>query len=99
MVFFDFAMAVLTREDQIRLTVLSDQIKKGPQDYVYTITGYADFNTGERAKNIALAEKRARVVYEYLVKSGVPAEQLTYKGAGEDQQPFNSEGNQTVIIK
>ena len=99
MVFFDFGMAVLTPEDQIRLTVLSDQIKKGPQDYVYTITGYADFNTGERAKNIALAEKRARVVYEYLVKSGVPAEQLTYKGAGEDQQPFNSEGNQTVIIK
>ena len=99
MVFFDFAMAVLTREDQIRLTVLSDQIKKGPQDYVYTITGYADFKTGERAKNTALAEKRARVVYEYLVKSGVPAEQLTYKGAGADQQPFNSEGNQTVIIK
>lgn len=99
MVFFDFGMAVLTREDQIRLTVLSDQIKKGPQDYVYTITGYADFKTGAHDRNIALAQKRARVVYEYLVHMGVPADMLTYKGAGADQQPFNSEGNQTVIIK
>lgn len=99
MVFFDFGMAVLTPEDQIRLTVLSDEIKKGPKDYVYSITGYADFKTGDKAKNTALAEKRARVVYEYLISVGVPAGQLTYQGAGEDQQPFNSEGNQTVIIK
>ena len=63
------------------------------------ITGYADFKTGDKAKNTALAEKRARVVYEYLISVGVPAGQLTYQGAGEDQQPFNSEGNQTVIIK
>ncbi|HIZ85049.1 MAG TPA: OmpA family protein [Candidatus Coprenecus stercoravium] len=99
MVFFDFAMAVLTPADKIRLDVLASKIKAGPADYVYTITGYADFNTGEKAKNTALAEKRARVVNDYLVSLGVPASQLTYKGAGADEQPFSSEGNQTVIIK
>ena len=98
MVFFDFGMAVLTSEDQIRLTVLATNINNGPKDYVYTVTGYADMKTGERAKNIALAEKRAKVVYDYLVKLGVPEAQLTYTGAG-DEQPFNSNGNQVVIIK
>lgn len=99
MVFFDYAMAVLTPADKIRLEVFAAQIKEGPADHVYTVTGYADFKTGAKAKNTALAEKRARVVYDYLVKLGVPADRMTYKGAGAEDQPFNADGNQTVIIK
>ena len=99
MVFFDFGMAVLTPADQIRLTVLADQIKKGPQDYVYTITGYADFNTGTQDRNTALSVKRAKTVYDFLISLGVPAEQLAYSGTDRNSQPFSGEGNQTVIIR
>lgn len=99
MIFFDYAMAVLTPADKISLGVFASEVKEGPADHVYTITGYADFKTGSKAKNTALAEKRARVVYEYLVSLGIPADRLTYKGAGENDQPFSAEGNQTVIIK
>ena len=99
MVFFDFGMAVLTHADQIRLTVLADQIKKGPQDYVYTITGYADFNTGTQDRNTALSVKRAKTVYDFLISLGVPAEQLAYSGTDRNSQPFSGEGNQTVIIR
>lgn len=99
MIFFDYAMAVLTPADKISLGVFASEVKEGPADHVYTITGYADFKTGSKAKNTALAEKRARVVYEYLVSLGIPADRLTYKGAGENDQPFSAEGNQAVIIK
>ncbi|MBO8455874.1 MAG: OmpA family protein, partial [Bacteroidetes bacterium] len=89
----------LTPADQIRLTVLADQIKKGPQDYVYTITGYADFNTGTQDRNTALSVKRAKTVYDFLISLGVPAEQLAYSGTDRNSQPFSGEGNQTVIIR
>ena len=73
------------------MTTLKELAKKmlaGPKDYVYTITGYADFTTGARSNNIAIAEKRAQSVYDYLVSLGVPAAQLTHQGAGPDAQPF-----------
>ncbi|HIZ87881.1 MAG TPA: OmpA family protein [Candidatus Coprenecus pullistercoris] len=98
-VFFGYGLAVLSSADQIRLQVLAEQFKSEPESAEHSITGYADFSTGERAKNIALAQKRARVVYDYLVSLGVPASRLSYRGAGEDEQPFTSDGNQTVIIK
>ena len=57
------------------MTTLKELAKKmlaGPKDYVYTITGYADFTTGARSNNIAIAEKRAQSVYDYLVASACP---------------------------
>ena len=84
------------------MTTLKELAKKmlaGPKDYVYTITGYADFTTGARSNNIAIAEKRAQSVYDYLVSLGVPAAQLTHQGTGPDAQPFTGRGNQSVTIK
>lgn len=99
MVFFDYGMAILRPEDRIRLTVLAEKIKNGPQDHVYTVTGYADFNTGTQDRNTALSVKRAKTVYDFLISLGVPAEQLAYSGTDRNSQPFSGEGNQTVIIR
>lgn len=46
------------------------------------IRSHTDAN-GTDALNLELSEKRAKSVYDYLVKSGIPASRLKYKGYGE----------------
>ena len=98
-IFFGYEVWGLDAVDLTTLQELAKKMLAGPKDYVYTITGYADFTTGARSNNIAIAEKRAKSVYDYLVSLGVPAAQLTHQGAGPDAQPFTGRGNQSVTIK
>ena len=46
------------------------------------ISGHTD-NKGNIAHNLDLSNRRAKAVYEYLIKNGVKAERLTYKGFGQ----------------
>ena len=48
------------------------------------IQGHTD-SEGSEAYNMELSEKRARVIYDYLVNKGVPAKRLRYEGLGESQ--------------
>ena len=45
-------------------------------------TGYAD-SSGSEDYNQKLSLKRADAVREYLIKNGMPAEQITVSGRGE----------------
>ena len=98
-IFFGYEVWGLDAVDMTTLQELAKKMLAGPKDYVYTITGYADFTTGARSNNISIAERRAKSVYDYLVSLGVPAAQLTHQGAGPDAQPFTGRGNQSVTIK
>ncbi len=55
--------------------------KSYPEAYL-NVSGYTDSDGGEGA-NLALSKRRAKRVYESLIRAGVPAEQLTYQGYGE----------------
>jgi len=71
--------------DQVSAPVLGRAavaISKAPKAKI-EIAGYTD-NVGKRAYNQKLSERRAASVKAYLVKSGVPASQLTTKGYGQD---------------
>jgi len=46
------------------------------------IQGHTD-KSGSDKLNQDLSEKRAKAIYDYLVRKGVPADRLTYKGYGE----------------
>ena len=46
------------------------------------VAGHTD-STGSEAYNQALSERRAQVVYSYLVDHGVSADRMTWKGYGE----------------
>ena len=86
--------------DMTTLKELAKKMLAGPKDYVYTITGYADFTTGARSNNISIAERRAKSVYDYLVEQGVNPDQLTWKGVGSTQNIFPINGtNRVVIVK
>jgi len=46
------------------------------------ISGYSD-SQGAESANMAISQRRAKKVYESLIKAGVPAERMTYEGYGE----------------
>ena len=87
-VFFKIDKANLTNPDKVRLDALAAAIKAGAKDVVYTISGFADKATGSASYNKALSEKRAKVVYDYLVKAGVNADQLKIEANGGVENMF-----------
>lgn len=48
------------------------------------ISGHTD-NVGEKKANLDLSLKRAKSVYDYLIKGGIPANRLVFKGYGDSQ--------------
>lgn len=46
------------------------------------ISGHTD-NKGNAPHNLDLSNRRAKSVYEYLIKNGIKAERLSYKGFGQ----------------
>ena len=54
------------------------------------ISGHTD-QVGDEKSNLVLSEKRARAVYDYLVKAGIPASRLSSKGYGESKPVSGNE--------
>ncbi|HVI51350.1 MAG TPA: OmpA family protein, partial [Candidatus Sulfotelmatobacter sp.] len=73
-VFFGFDKSDLSPEARQQLTAWVAFLKKYPQDNL-TVEGHAD-ERGTREYNIALGEKRANSVKEFLVAQGVQASRL-----------------------
>jgi len=48
-------------------------------------------NQGLEESNLTLSNSRAKAVVEYLIKKGVPTEQLTYQGLGESEPIASNE--------
>lgn len=61
-------------------------------DLIISIDGYTD-NIGEIDYNLKLSENRALAVYNELIKNGIPASRLSYKGYGESK-PKNANLNE-----
>ncbi len=99
-VLYDYGMAVLTPKEKTRLDLLAEKIKQGPADRVYNIDGHADYQTGTASANQKLSEKRAKAVYDYLVKQGVNPDQLTFQGKGDKANPFPvQKANRSVVVE
>ena len=98
-VFFELDKAVLSQKDKARLQIFAEEIKD--IDAVISVAGYADKKTGSVKRNQVLSEQRAKVVFDYLVSLGVPAEKLeTSANGGVGPIFFNNDVlSRTVIIK
>ncbi len=59
----------------------------------FDICGHTD-NAGEDSYNQKLSEKRAQTVYDYLVRMGIPASRLTYKGFGATKPIASNESEE-----
>ncbi|MBP3482845.1 MAG: OmpA family protein [Alistipes sp.] len=98
--FYTKGYGVLTDNHKKRLDTLAEEITDSDKK-VYTVEGFSDPDTGSEKCNIRLAEKRARLAYEYLLSKGIPAERLQYKNGGVDNLPFGDNAslhNRVVVI-
>ncbi len=88
---FEYASGA-TRLDaaaQAKLLELVPNIRFNPTKKL-TICGYTD-NVGATESNLALSQKRAQVVKEFLVAEGIPASQLVATGKGEARPVASNE--------
>ena len=77
---------------------LAAQIMKENTDVKYEVVGYADKATGSAKTNVALSEKRAKAVYEALVKAGVSENQISYRGVGGHENLWDSRTLTRVVV-
>lgn len=91
-VFFALDSTDLTAEARGALAKDVDWMKKWTSTKVM-VEGHAD-SRGTNEYNLALGERRADAVRNYLVSLGIPADRLTIVSKGEEQ-PFCSEEAET----
>ncbi|MFN3411945.1 MAG: OmpA family protein, partial [Exilispira sp.] len=77
---FDLNSAVLKKSNYKILDLLIKKLLKFP-DYKIIIIGFTD-STGDPNYNLILSERRAKAVYDYLIKNDIPKSRLEYKGMG-----------------
>lgn len=82
-VYFAFNMYNIEEKYKPMLREKAELIKKYPQLFV-RIEGNCD-DRGTEEYNLALGERRARAVYEYLLALGVPAEQMGTISFGKER--------------
>ena len=82
-VFFDYDKSSLKPEGKDQLTKWVAFLKMYPNDQL-TVEGHAD-ERGTREYNLALGEKRASAVKEYLVANGVAAARLKTVSYGKER--------------
>jgi OOP family OmpA-OmpF porin len=80
-IYFSSNKADLLAESFISLNRFAEKLKK-KEDVLIEIYGHTD-NIGDKESNQNLSELRAKSVYEYLIKQGVPSDKIKYFGFGE----------------
>jgi len=88
-VFFDLASANLRPESSVELNKFRDFLKANPTLKI-ELGGHTD-TRGDAAENQVLSQNRAKAVYDYLVKQGIDAKRMTYKGYGETKTIISDE--------
>jgi outer membrane protein OmpA-like peptidoglycan-associated protein len=80
-VYFASGEIHVDRRELATLEAAAAWLRANPSQLVI-VEGYTDV-VGPRAANLALAQRRARWVMDYLVTKGVPAERITAVARGE----------------
>lgn len=82
---FEFNQSNLNNEGKVKLAELVNLVlNKDANDKVkITVNGHTD-RIGSQTYNLALSEKRAKAVAQFLVKSGLPKQNVTAIGHGEN---------------
>ena len=93
MVTFATGSATLSPEAQATIQQAASQYKPS-WAMGMTATGHTD-TVGDPASNLALSNRRANAVRDALVRAGVPANEVTVGGTGENQLPVQT-GDETA---
>ena len=96
---FTINKSAVKTEQMVILQAVANYMAENPSVKM-KVVGYADKLTGSKYFNQKLSERRAKSVYDLLVKKfGVPSDRLTYVGLGDQEQPFKENVyNRLVMI-
>jgi outer membrane protein OmpA-like peptidoglycan-associated protein len=82
-IFFATGEWQLENKSKVELDKLIELMGQN-KDLKLEISGHTD-DIGKDDANMELSQKRAKSVYDYLVKAGIAAKRLTFTGYGETQ--------------
>ncbi|WP_300118440.1 OmpA family protein [Duncaniella sp.] len=82
-IFYDFDKATLRPESREALDGVVQMLRDNP-NITIEMASHTD-RKGSDEYNIALSERRAKSVVDYLISAGIPAERLQYQGYGESR--------------
>jgi outer membrane protein OmpA-like peptidoglycan-associated protein len=82
-IFYESGSFKLKNESLYEITKLVQFLKENPAVRI-EISGHTD-NVGVDQTNLTLSTNRAKSVYDWLVKQGISADRLVYKGYGKSQ--------------
>ena len=96
---FTINKSAVKTEQMVVLQAVANYMAENP-NVKMKVVGYADKQTGSKYFNLKLSERRAKTVYNLLVKKfGVPENRLSYIGLGDQEQPFTQNVyNRLVMI-
>ena len=93
-VFFDYDKSVIRDEGRGPLQTNADWLRRWTSTRI-TVEGHCD-SRGSSEYNIALGERRASAVKEYLVNLGIPADRILTVSKGKEQ-PFCREESEGCL--
>ena len=96
-VFFNIGSAVIDAKGMVNINLAADIMKANP-DVKYVVNGYADKATGSAKTNQTLSEKRAKAVYNALIKAGVNENQIEWRGLGGQPNMWNNSRVLTRVV-
>jgi outer membrane protein OmpA-like peptidoglycan-associated protein len=94
-VYFDFDRYNVRDDQEASLTYDIEQLKTmltANQKTSVVIDGHADHSAGSRIYNMALSEKRAKVVADRLAAAGIAKERIKIVGRGAEMPALNKDG-------
>lgn len=99
-IFFNIGSAEVSDRNVENINFMA-KLMNANKNVKYTVTGYADKETGSEARNNVLSQQRAEAVRDALVNAGVDADQIKVDYVGCKVQPFEGKGylNRVAIIK
>lgn len=90
--YFDFDQSVIKSEERALLTAHAEQLKASPRSV--RLEGHAD-ERGTREYNMALGERRANAIRDFLVLQGVDPSLIETVSYGEEQPAAYGSDEQT----
>lgn len=95
---FKIDSSVISDEEMVNVYNIAEWMKANPEQNV-TISGYADKDTGTSDYNMALSKRRAEAVQSALVnKYGIDPDRLSIQAEGSDEQPYEVNNWNRIVI-
>lgn len=96
-IFFQIGSAVIDGKGKVNIELAADIMKSTP-DVKYIVNGYADKATGSVKTNQRISEKRAKAVYDALIKAGVSESQIEWRGLGGQPNMWQNSRALTRVV-